>query len=169
MRSKAIALVISLIASPLGAAVAPFDFTGHWSGHVMQQGVTVPAVADFNGTGTFTGTIGVDLDGHIVCTGDGKQKKRKAIIKVTCSNGSSAKLKGRIDTATHTLTGKYGAHRPGDHARHGTFVLSSPGVCGPTGGDCTDPTTDGVEATACCSGNCQSVVNPDSTQSHVCS
>jgi hypothetical protein len=169
MRISGTALVISFIASPLAAAVAPFDFTGHWSGHASQQGVTAPAFADFAGTGTFTGTVAVDLGEHIVCTGDGKQKKRIAIIKVTCSNGSAAKLRGRIDAVARTLTGGYGTHRPGHHPRHGKFMLSSPGACVPTAGDCTDPTTGGGEASVCCGGDCQRVVNPDSSESHVCS
>ena len=120
-----------------------------------------------SGTGTFSGTLGVDFGGLITCTVAGTQKRR-TVMTVTCSDGSAGKLKARLDAATRTLTGSYRSHRPRHGTHHGTFSLTSPGACVPTGGDCTDPSTGGGEASVCCNGDCQRVVNPDATESHTC-
>jgi hypothetical protein len=146
------ALVMALLASPLGAAVTPFDFTGHWSGHVVQQGRTTPLEADLTGTGTFTGTLGTDIGGFITCSLHGTQK-RKVAITATCSNGSTAKIKGKLAAATHTVTGRYHSRRNG-RGLSGKFTLTSPGACVPAGGDCTDPGTGGGESSVCCNGDC---------------
>jgi hypothetical protein len=160
-------LSLAVLASRGQAAVTPFDFTGHWSGTAHQQGLTPRVFADFVGTGTFTGTVGIDIGGLITCTASGKQKKRVSIA-VSCSDGSAGKLKGRLDAVTQTLTGSYHAHRKGHRPSHGTFSIATPGACVPTAGDCTDPATGGGEAAVCCNGDCQQVTNPDATLGHAC-
>ena len=162
-------MLLSLVAF-VAVAVAkptPFDFTGHWAGSATQKGLSAAAVADFAGTGTFTGTIGVDLGQLVTCTTQGKQRHR-VVIALSCSDGSKGKMKARLDPTTRTLTGRYHSHRRGHHPQHGTFILTSPGACVPAGQDCTDPATGGGEAAVCCGSDCQGVVNPDNTQSHTC-
>jgi hypothetical protein len=160
-------LSLTVIASRVHGAVTPFDFTGHWSGTAHQQGATAPVFADFAGTSTFTGTLGVDFDGLVTCTASGTQKKRVRIA-VTCSNGSTGRLKARLDATTETLAGTYHSHGPGHRGTHGTFSIATFGACAPTDADCTDPATGGGEAAVCCNGDCQQVTNPDATVSHHC-
>ena len=161
------ALVMALLASPLGAAVAPFDFTGHWSGHVVQQGATAPLVADLSGTGTFTGTLGIELGGFITCTVTGKQK-RKTVITADCGENGTATIKGKLDVATRTIAGRYHGHRKGHRGKSGKFTLTSAGSCIPTGGDCTDPATGGGESGVCCNGDCQGAGTPGVNETHGC-
>lgn len=136
----------------------PFDFTGHWDGTVMEKGGTAPVVADFAGTSTFTGSIGILFGSVLTCTASGKQKKR-VTVTVTCSDGSAGKLKAKLDATAGTLEGAFHSHRKGHHPSHGTFTLTRLGTCVPTGGDCTDPTTGSGEASVCCDGDCTQVTN----------
>src|SRR5689334_13659018 len=85
-------LSLVVMVSSASAAVTPFDFSGHWSGTAHQQGATLPVFADFSGTATFTGTIGIEIGGLITCTASGKQKK-KVTIAVSCSDGAQGRLK----------------------------------------------------------------------------
>jgi len=166
-----LALVLCVAALGLAHAEAPvpYDFTGHWAGTATTSGVSIPLVADFSGTQTFTGAIGFQ-GGHgqfISCSVQGLQKK-KVILPLDCTNGSKGKAKGKLDPTARTITGHYHSTRPGHHGSHGKFMLTSPGACVPTGQDCTDATTGGGESAVCCNGDCQLGTNPDGSESHSC-
>ncbi len=147
------------------ADTTPYDFTGHWSGAALIAGQSAPVFADFHGTGTFTGALGIEVPQLRTCTVSGKQKKRVK-IKLACVDGSKAKLRGSLDPASRSITGRFHGSKEGHHSRSGTFTLSSPGACVPTGQDCTDPATGGGQSAICCNGDCHRGVNPDKVQTH---
>ena len=166
-------LALTLFAAAVGLAhaeaPAPYDFTGHWVGAAVTGGASIPLVADFSGTQTFTGAIGFESGGgqFVTCSVQGVQKK-KVIVPLDCSNGVTGKAKGKLDPTARTLTGHYHSARPGHRGSHGKFMLTSPGACVPTGQDCTDATTGGGESGVCCNGDCQLGANPDGSESHSC-
>jgi hypothetical protein len=151
-----------------GAAIVPFDFTKHWWGQVMQDGQTGTAEADLSGTGTFTGTLGIQFEGvFLTCSVTNGKQKKKVTLTATCSDGGTAKLKAKLDETLGTLTGKYKSHRPGHKGHHGTFILHEYGSCVPTGQDCTDPSTGGGEGSVCCNGDCTLGGTP-TAETHSC-
>ena len=164
---RAMLIALSVFVAVAKAAIVPFDFTGHWSGPIKQQGATGFAFADLSGTGTpITGTVGANLGGIFYsCAISDGQQKHKVILPVTCSDGSSGKLKAKLDPTMRTLKGAYKTHRPGHKGHHGTFTLTNAGSCVPTGQDCSDPSTGGGEASVCCNGDC--TLDP-TTGGHAC-
>ncbi len=146
------------------AATSPYDFTGHWSGTARVRGQTVRIFADFAGTGTFTGNLGVDLVPLTTCTAEGKQARR-VTIALTCSDGGKTRVRGRLDPAAMTIVGTY--HNQGRHKGHGAFTLSTSGPCVTPGGDCTDPATGGGESAVCCNGDCTRGTT-NGIESHAC-
>jgi hypothetical protein len=116
-----ITLGLTLVAS---AAVAPIDFSGHWTGAATDKtGSTTPLVADLTSSGkTVTGTVSFTQDGQLItCTLDGKQKG-KAKIKVHLTPCKTV-LQGKFDETTDTIDGHYVTH--GNHrTKKGTFTLT---------------------------------------------
>jgi hypothetical protein len=149
------------------AATSPFDFTGHWSGTALQSGQSFQLCADLTGTKTFTGTLGVGTVPFNSCTVEGRQGRR-VTMTLACLDGSKATVKGRLDPQAKTITGQFHSSRKGHHKHHGSFSLSTPGACVPTGGDCTSPADGGGEAAVCCNGDCSRVANPDGSEGDAC-
>ena len=171
MKIVRLALVVYAVTVAVARAElpAPYDFTGHWVGTAIARGASIPIVADFSGTQTFTGTLGFSGGGgqFVSCTVQGIQKK-KVILPLQCSNGSQGKAKGKLDATARTITGRYHSTRPGHRGSHGKFMLTSAGACVPTGQDCTDATTGGGESGVCCNGDCQLGTAPDGSETHAC-
>ena len=168
MKLVVCALSIGLLAAAaLAAPVTPYDFTGHWSGTVQAGPQHGTVFADLSGTQTFTGVFAADVGGLLTCSVTGKQKK-KVKITLTCSDTSKVKVKATLDATSHTLAGHFHQVKKGRVHARGTITMTSPGSCVPTAGDCTDPATGGGEAAVCCGGDCQRVVNPDNSESHLC-
>src|SRR5262245_44519906 len=114
------------------AAVSAFDFTGHWTGSVEQEGQPAALMADFTSTGpkTFTGTVVVEE----TCTVTGKAKRHmKVALRVDCSHsGSIVKVRCRLDPATETMQGTFVEFQHRRVKHRGTFTLSRGGGGGTT-------------------------------------
>ena len=124
IRRAIIAVLVGRLASVAGAAVVPFDFTGHWTGTAQQAGQPAnPLTADFTSTGpkTFTGTVTADGP----CTAKGMVKRHmKVALRIRCGGGKTIKAGGRIDPATQTVQGTFAEFRRRRLRHRGTFVLS---------------------------------------------
>jgi hypothetical protein len=105
------------------AAVAPIDFTGHWTGTATGKGSPVTLVADLSSTGKMVaGTLDATQDGQAqTCTVNGKQHGRSG-FRAKLADCKIA-LKGKFDATTNTITGHF-VH----HGRHkvetGMFTLT---------------------------------------------
>jgi hypothetical protein len=125
LESGIVVAVGGLVAGALVAiaAVAPIDFTGHWTGTATGKGSPVTLVAQLTSAGkTVTGTLDATQDGQTqTCTFAGKQHGRSG-IKAKLTPCKTA-LKGKFDAATNTISGHFVRH--GRHkVETGTFTLA---------------------------------------------
>ena len=124
------------------AATSPFDFTGHWTGTVLQGGQTATIEADLTSTGpkTFTGTVVVDE----TCTVTGKTKRHmKVALRVECSHsGSVVKVRCHLDPATETMEGTFAEFKQRRLRHRGTVMLTRQAG----GGSTTTTTLPGAQA-----------------------
>jgi len=125
LRSAVIAVLVgSLVGVDADATMAPFDFTGHWTGTSQQKGQPAnDLTADFTSSGpkTFTGTVTADN----ACTAKGTAKRHtRVVLRLDCGSGNTVKIHGRIDPATATIRGTFAEFRRRRPRHHGTFVLA---------------------------------------------
>ena len=126
--SRIVAVGGGLVAGALVAvaAVAPIDFTGHWTGTATGKGSPVMLVADLTSTGKMvTGTLDATQDGQTtMCTVKGKQHGRTGFRAALTP--CKIALKGKFDAGTNTISGHFVHH--GHHkVETGTFTLTRGG------------------------------------------
>jgi hypothetical protein len=123
-RTTTRALVAVVLATAAIAAVAPIDFTGHWTGTGTEAGQSPASlVADLTSTGKkVTGTVMSTQDGQTtMCPLSGRQRG-KTHLKANLG-ACRVVLKGAYDATTNTLAGHFVRH--GSHKTHrGTFTLT---------------------------------------------
>jgi len=128
---RAVLVAIVALASVGGeAAVAPYDFTGHWTGTAKtprKPPVTISGDLTAGMPGAFTGVLTlVAPDETTHCTVDGRQHGRRVTIAASCDNGGRVRFKGFVDAAKSTVAGGIvwtpppQRHKP---RKHGTFRL----------------------------------------------
>jgi len=131
VRAALFAIVATAFTSVVAeAAIAPYDFTGHWTGTAktprkppvaMSGDLTAVMPGAFTGMLTF---VAPDETTH--CTVDGHQHGRRVTIAASCDNGGRARFKGLVDPTKATVTGGIvwtpprQKHKP---RKHGTFRL----------------------------------------------
>jgi hypothetical protein len=114
----------AVLASVAIAAVAPIDFTGHWTGTGMESGQSPTSLAaDLTSTGKkVTGTIISTKDGQTTtCPLTGRQRG-KTHFKANLG-ACRISLKGTYDATTNTIAGHFVRH--GSKRTHtGTFTIT---------------------------------------------
>ena len=91
------------------AAVAPYDFTGHWTG-TAQTPRKPPVMLSANLTTImppeFTGTLTiVTAEETVQCTVAGRQRRR-VVITAPCGNAGHIRFRGSLDPAKGTISGR---------------------------------------------------------------
>jgi len=130
------ASVVSVLAGALWslaapAAVAPYDFSGHWAGSARtprKPPVTISADLTTTTPPTFTGTLTfVTSEETTHCTVNGRQHRRRVVMTATCDNTGNARFKGMLDPTNAVIHGTVvWAPPPHKHKppKHGTFTLA---------------------------------------------
>jgi hypothetical protein len=93
------------------AALAPFDFTGNWSGTATSRGRSAEMTATFTSTGPTTFTGSLTLVSVATCDVSGTYGKRVK-LHLSC-NGATRTVRAHLDPATAQLRGHFtlGKHR----------------------------------------------------------
>ena len=126
----ALAVVVGILAVGAQAIIAPYDFTGHWTGMAQTPGKPVAMLSADLTTMTppeFTGTLtAVTTEETFNCTVNGRQGRR-VVMAAPCNNTGRFHFRGKVDPASGTLSGKMiWKPPPAMHKRpkHGVFTLT---------------------------------------------
>lgn len=158
--------LIALLGSGMaaaGAPLAPFDFTGRWTGVVVAALQTFAVEADLTSSSEkkFSGTAAIE---GVPCQVRGK-RKRKVVLRVRCDDGTKGKLTGILDLVNGAVAGAGHLARNGRRAA-ATFAIERAVVpaCGngviESGEQCDDGNTaDGDGCGATCAVEVSTIVD----------
>src|SRR2546425_2361763 len=134
MRASVVAVLAgSLVGLAAHAAVVPYDFTGPWTGTartprkppvMLSADLTTTTPPEFAGTLTI-----VTTEETIHCTVSGRQRRRVGMA-APCDNMGHLRLKGSLNRARGTLSGRMvwmpppDMHKP---PKHGSVPPAHPG------------------------------------------
>src|SRR5438067_11157176 len=103
-----VAVALATLAGGVLAA-APYDFTGHWTGHLQQarrSAATLTADFAMAGARSISGTLSLPGDDGqpVSCPANGKARRRSNLsVRAVCGDGGIITLRGRANPSTQTI------------------------------------------------------------------